>query len=130
MSPIQSNPDQFKELSRNPNDGPVTMLNLLKFKKEGGAESYARYARESNRFVEGVGGRLVFSGRPKELLNGSEDWDLVLLVRYPSRKAFLEMANDPEYLKIHAFRKKALERAVLYAMDQTDFKTFSGKEAP
>ncbi len=127
MSPIQSNPDQFKALSRNPNDGPFTMLNLLKFKKDGGAESYARYAAESNRFVDGVGGRLVFLGRPNELLNGSEDWDLVLLVQYPSRKAFLKMANDPEYLKIHSFREQALERAVLYAMDRTDFKTLSGK---
>ena len=127
MSPIQTNLDQFKKLNRNPNDGPVTMLNLLKFKDDGGVESYARYAREADRFVEGVGGKLIFSGRPNELLNGGEDWDLVLLVQYPSRKAFLKMASDPEYLKIHSFREKALERAVLCAMDQVDFKTFAGK---
>jgi len=42
-----------------------------------------------------------------------------MLVRYPSRKAFLEMANDPEYVKIHKYREEALERAVLYAMDET-----------
>ena len=39
-------------------------------------------------------------------------------VRYPSRKAFLNMANDPEYLKIHIFREEALEDAVLYATDE------------
>lgn len=127
MSPIQSNPDQFKELSRNPDEGPVTMLNLLKF-REGGAESYKNYVRESGKFVSGVGGEVIFLGKPKELLNGGEDWDVVMLVRYPSRKAFLRMANDPEYLKIHGYREKALERAVLYAMDQTtDFRVLFGK---
>ena len=32
---IQSNADQFKALKHNPNDGPVVMLNLLKFKPDG-----------------------------------------------------------------------------------------------
>jgi len=56
--------------------------------------------------------------RPKELLNGSEEWDVLMLIRYPSRKAFLTMANNPEYLKVHRFREEALERAVLYATDE------------
>jgi uncharacterized protein (DUF1330 family) len=41
-----------------------------------------------------------------------------MLVKYPSRKAFLKMANNPEYLKIHSFRAEALESAVLYATDE------------
>jgi len=94
------------------------MLNLLKFKKDGGQKSYARYLKEATRFVEGVGGKLLFFSKPKELLNGTQTWDLLMLVQYPSRKAFLNMANDPEYLKIHSFREEALEDAVLYATDE------------
>ena len=41
-----------------------------------------------------------------------------MLVQYPSRKAFIEMANNTEYLKIHSFREEALENAVLYATDE------------
>jgi uncharacterized protein (DUF1330 family) len=98
------------------------MLNLLKFKKEGGRQAYLRYMAESAPFVEGVGAEVVYFGKAKELIYGSEDWDVVLLVRYPSRSAFLQMANDPGYLKVHEYREQALERAVLYATDPAAYK--------
>jgi uncharacterized protein (DUF1330 family) len=118
MNTIEINQDQFRELLKNPNDKPFVMLNLLKFKKDGGSKSYVRYIKEASRFVEGVGGKPLLFSRPKELLTGTETWDLLMLVQYPSRKAFLKMANDPEYLKIHSFREEALENAVLYATDE------------
>jgi uncharacterized protein (DUF1330 family) len=120
--PIQSNIDKFKELKRNPNNEPFVMLNLLKFKSNGGAEKYARYVKESNPYVEEVGGKMVFLGKPVELLNGSEDWDLVMLVQYPSRANFLKMANNPGYIEIHKIREEALDRAVLYSMDPLKYK--------
>ncbi|MFA5323873.1 MAG: DUF1330 domain-containing protein [Smithella sp.] len=118
MNTIKINQDQFREMIKNPNDKPVVMLNLLKFKKEGGEKSYARYIKEANRFVEAVGGKLLLFSRPKELLTGTETWDLLMLVKYPSRKAFLAMASNTEYLEIHSFREEALESAVLYATDE------------
>jgi uncharacterized protein (DUF1330 family) len=118
MNTIEINQDQFRELLKNPNDKPFVMLNLLKFKKEGGRKSYARYIKEASRFVEGAGGKLLLFSRPKELLTGTETWDLLMLVQYPSRTAFIEMANNAEYLKIHSFREEALENAVLYATDE------------
>jgi len=47
-----------------------------------------------------------------------------MLVKYPSRKAFLKMANNPDYLKVHEYRAAAVERAVLYATDPITFKEF------
>jgi len=119
---LQVNVDQFKELKHNPNDGPVVMLNLLKFKPDGGYESYIKYMQESNKYVEDVGGKMIFLGKPNELLNGGETWDLMMLVEYPSRAKFLEMANNPDYIKVHEYREKALERAVLYAHDRISFR--------
>ena len=116
MSGIQNNEDQFKALAASATQEPFVMLNLLKFKKEGGREAYFRY------IVEAVGAKVVYFGKPKELLQGSEDWDLLMLVSYPSRKAFLSMANNPEYLKVHEFRAEGVERAVLYATDPVKFK--------
>ncbi len=115
---IEINKDQFKKLLKNPNDKPVVMLNLLKFKKDGGRESYVHYLKEASRFIESVGGKLLLFSRPNELINGTETWDLMMLVQYPSRKAFIEMTGNPEYLKIHIFREEALEKAVLYATDE------------
>jgi len=122
MSGIKSNEDQFQELADNPNEEPFVMLNLLKFKKDGGREAYFRYIKESGPFVAAVGAKVVYFGKPKELLQGMEDWDLLMLVQYPSRKAFVSMTHNPDYLKVHEFRAEGVERAVLYATDPVKFK--------
>ena len=41
--------------------------------------------------------------------------DAVLLVRYPSRRAFSRMVADPEYQEVTSLRTDALEEAVLQA---------------
>jgi len=122
MSGIKSNDDQFQALADNTNEEPFVMLNLLKFKKDGGREAYFRYIKESGPFVAAVGAKVVYFGKPKELLQGEEDWDLLMLVSYPSRKAFQTMTHNPDYLKVHEFRAEGVERAVLYATDPVKFK--------
>lgn len=78
--------------------------------------------RESASYVQGVGAEVIYFGKGTEMVYGSEDWDVVMLVKYPSRNAFLQMANDPGYLKVHEYREEALERAVLYATDPITYK--------
>jgi hypothetical protein len=42
---------------------------------------------------------------------GPEDerWDLLVVARYPSRAAFLEMIGDPDFIAKHSHRAAALE---------------------
>lgn len=127
MSTIHSNIEAFKELKHSPNEGKVVMLNLLKFKPDGGKELYIRYMQESNKHVEGVGGKMIFLSQPKELLYGEETWDLMMLVEYPSRQQFLKMSNDPEYMKVHELREQAVDKAVLYANDRIRFSEFASQ---
>lgn len=122
MGDVKNNQDQFEELAANTNQEPFVMLNLLKFKDQAGRESYFRYIKESGPYVEEVGGKVIYFGKAKELLNGEETWDVLMLVQYPSRNAFLKMANNPGYIKVHEYRKDALERAVLYSTDPAEFK--------
>lgn len=117
MSGIISNQEQFLALADNPSEAPFVMLNLLKFKQQGGREAYLRYIKEAEPYVAGVGAKVIYFGKANEMLNGTEQWDIVMLVQYPSRKAFLQMASDPGYLQVHAYREQALDRAVLYATD-------------
>ena len=119
---LKSNDDQFKALAHNSNQEPFVMLNLLKFKKEGGREAYFRYIKESGPYVEGVSAKVIYFGKPKEILQGTGEWDILMLVQYPSRKAFLTMANDPGYIKVHENREDGVEHAVLYATDPATFK--------
>jgi uncharacterized protein (DUF1330 family) len=118
METEQPNAEQFKKLFKNSNEGPVVMLNLLKFKPEGGLASYGRYAMEVQKFMTEVGARMIFLSKAGELLIGHETWDVVMLVKYPSRKAFLKMTTNPGYLEIHKYREAAIERSVLYATDE------------
>ena len=92
------------------------MLNLLKF-KEGGADVYLRYGDAAIGMVEERGGRVLWSGRAEQVLIGdpAADWDVVVLVEYPSRAAFIEMVSSPEYLEAHADREAGLERTVVLA---------------
>lgn len=115
-SPITPNLDQFQALTAAPDEGPVVMLNLLKF-KQGGAESYERYGDAAIGMVEERGGRLLWSGRAEQILIGDPgaDWDVVALVEYPSRAAFIEMVSSPDYLAAHADREAALARTIVVA---------------
>jgi uncharacterized protein (DUF1330 family) len=96
--------------------GPVTMLNLLRFKPDGGRDSYNKYAKAIVPFLEKVGGEVLYLGdtaTPLVQPDTGNDWDAVLLVTYPSRKAFSQMVADPEYQHITHLRTEALDAAVL-----------------
>jgi len=111
-------PQQIQELMSGPADTPVVMVNLLSFKaaadggNEGmtGAESYALYAGSMRKFVESKGGRFIWSGRVDSMVIGESDADfqVVALVEYPSRKAFLEIASSPHVAEIGQDRAKGL----------------------
>ncbi len=118
MSAIRPNRDQFLELMQAPDDGPVVMLNLLKFKPREGASEYGKYGDAVVQMVEARGGKVVWMGKVDQTLIGdldANDWDSIALVQYPSRKAFIEMTTSKEYDAAHEHRESGLERTVLLA---------------
>ena len=93
------------------------MLNLLRF-AEGGREGYAAYAAAlTDTFLPRYGGAVLYAGDGSTALvaDSGQDWDAVLLVRYPSREAFSRMVADPEYQQVTRLRTEALSEAVLQA---------------
>jgi len=109
------NADAFQSFMSRADKGPVVMQNLLKFKAAGGAELYGRYMEAVVPHLRKVGGRVLYLGQPDELLIGSETWDSLILVEYPTRGAFVAMVTSPEYQAIQRLRDESLERSVLYA---------------
>jgi uncharacterized protein (DUF1330 family) len=96
-------------------DGPVVMLNLLRFAPDGRA-SYAEYARALREtFLPRYGAEVIYAGDGERALvaEAGQAWDAVLLVRYPSRDAFSRMVADPEYQEVTGLRTVALHEAVL-----------------
>jgi uncharacterized protein (DUF1330 family) len=115
---IRPNKDQFIELMNASDDGPVVMLNLLKFKARDGQAEYNKYGDSVIKMVESLGGKLLWLGKVDQTLIGpldANDWDAIALVQYPNRKAFIEMATSKEYDGIHEHREGGLERTVVLA---------------
>lgn len=121
MSAIRPNADQFAAFTKamEERDGPVVMINLLKFKPRGGASEYDQYGDAATRMIGESGGTLLYAGRCDQVLIGDagEGWDAVAVVEYPSRKAFLEMVTRKDYQQAHEHRDAGLERTVLLATE-------------
>ena len=100
-------------LAKRADVGPVTMLNLLKF-KPGGEQRYLEgYASVAVPMIERLGGRIVYAGRFAERVHDDDapEWDVLVLVEYPNRQAFIDMVNNPAYREAHVHRSEAVERA-------------------
>jgi uncharacterized protein (DUF1330 family) len=102
--------------------GSIVMLNLLRFRDlaeyEAGAsgggvtgrEAYDRYSRAVIPLLLEVGGAPIWRGnaRMSVIAPEGEEWDEVVLVQYPSRKAFLRMVRSRAYGAILHHRTAAL----------------------
>lgn len=109
--------EQLEHLASQPDDVPVTMLNLLAF-RDGGREHYRAYMAVAQRALQEVGGRVILMGSASEAFIGppGERWDDVLIVRYPSRAAFLRMLSLDYYQESLVHRRNALLRTRIFPL--------------
>ena len=102
-------------------DEPFLAVNLLTFKdnaeyadgretKLSGKEAYAIYANEVVDHLTKVGAEQILAGDVQRLILGEVDelWDVIAIVRYPSRKAMYEMATNKEYMESEKHREAGL----------------------
>lgn len=118
MSGLEPTPEQFAALAARPADAPVVMVNLLKFKPEGGLQSYSQYGEEVAPHLERVGARLRYAGGAPSVVIGDGErpwWDAILIVEYPTPQAFIDMVSTQEYAKVHEHRAAGLDRGDLIA---------------
>jgi uncharacterized protein (DUF1330 family) len=113
--PVEPNPEQIAELqtiAEGPDDGPLVMLNLNRYRDPA---AYARYGEVAQRVLERVGGRILWHAPVTGTVigEGEERFDDVIAVWYPSAGAFLELVTDPEILEARTHRLEGLERAAL-----------------
>lgn len=118
INAINPTPEQLKAFTELPDNGAVLMLNLLKFKPDGGQAEYMKYSAAVLPMVTACGGKVLFMGRGHFCLIGDANWDAVAVVQYPSKQAFIAMTASPEYQAIHHHRDAGLEGQVLYALKQ------------
>jgi len=115
-STLQPTQEQLQALLTYPEDTPVVMVNVLRYKADGEA-SYERYAQQVYPLLQRVGGRLLWRGTINSTVVGSDEEQphTILLVEYPSRKKFLELITSKEYEQVAAGRLRSLARGDLLA---------------
>ena len=128
MEQVHADYDVIAAMAQADPDEPVVMLNLLKYREtaaEGfgvdglsGRDAYGMYGRAFAELNPRFGGEPIWMGRALLSVIGEEDWDIVILVRYPTRAQFMAMFNDPDYQAIAPMRAAALADSRLVEMTQ------------
>ncbi len=115
---IEPSREQIAALASSGAEGPIAMLNLLRFRDEAlepdtgmsGAEAYGLYGQGVAPFLEAAGATVLSAVRCELSVIGpaETEWDMAIIVEYPSRQAFIGMVSDPGYLEVAAHRTAAL----------------------
>ena len=115
------NPDQLAGFFEPGPEGPIYMVNLLKFKTKAeyedgretnltGREAYDIYGKAVAELLKEFGGGALFAADVERLMLGEveELWDEVAIAMYPSRQAMLNMLQSPIMQKISVHRAAGL----------------------
>jgi hypothetical protein len=105
-------------------DGPIYMLNLMAYRDEAdygpdgekgvtGREADDRYAPLD--VLAEIGASVCFLA---EVEAGA--WDRVAVVRYPTRKSFIDMQSRPDFQAKHVHKEAGMERTIILGTVPTD----------
>ncbi len=119
---VPSDPDQLAELLQPGPDGPIFMVNLLKFKDRAeyedgrptdlsGRDAYMIYGRAVVDLLPKFGGRAIFASDITFLAIGQveELWDEVAIASYPNRAALVAMSTSDAWREIAVHRTAGLK---------------------
>jgi hypothetical protein len=115
---------ELESLRDFPDEGPVAMLNLVKFRERSlhgngsGRDACRRCTEQVGDRLEQLGGQVLWASLVEHPVldeGGDIEWDWSVLVRYPSWAAFIEMVTHPDYLKANIDRANGVEKHVILA---------------
>lgn len=122
---INVDPEGLQDFLARGLQGPVDMLNLLRFRDVAdysahpglappapisGREAYARYFAQAEPILAGLGAERVYDADGGTVIIGPTDgaWDRVLVIRWPSVDVFMELATHEGYRGVVGHRAAAL----------------------
>ena len=103
-------------------DGPIYMVNLMKYHevaqydstnspKISGREADDRYNPAS--ILNKIGASIVFVADVVKNHVGDEDWDRIAIVRYATRKSFIEMQERKDFAEKHEHKAAGMQRTTI-----------------
>lgn len=133
---------QIATLLSLPADAPLAVLNLFKFNERAryqpedpefgtpdadvsGREAFERYKLVSDAKIQAAGGRIAFRTPVDQVMIGTDavDFDLVAVMFFPTRGAFVSIMGDPEVAATSRHRDASLSRHNMLHLDGEPFAT-------
>jgi hypothetical protein len=118
---MPTSPDRIKEMMAEGPEGPIYMINLLKFKEKAeyedgratslsGYEAYQIYANATAKLLPKFNGKGIFAGDVTFLALGQvEDlWDEVAIAMYAKRSDLFAMSSSKEWQEVAVHRTAGL----------------------
>jgi hypothetical protein len=104
-------------------DGPVWMVNLMKYRDVadyGDAGGPAISGREADdeytprESLRAIGARIVFAADvDTQLLGDAPKWDRIGIVKYPTRRSFIEMQSRDDFTKKHVHKDAGMQQTIV-----------------
>jgi hypothetical protein len=103
-------------------DGPIWMVNLMSYKARAvydGAESEVTGREADDRYapvdvLAEIGAEVAFVADVEDqLLGDSPRWDRIGVVRYPSRRSFIEMQARPDFAAKHVHKEAGMAETIV-----------------
>ena len=118
---LPTDPERITEMMADGPQGPIFMVNLLKFKEHAeyedgretdlsGRDAYNLYGQAVSRIIQDYGGEVVFVGDVTFLSLGQVDelWDEVAIAKYPNRAELWAMSTSKEWNEAAVHRTAGL----------------------
>ena len=103
-------------------DGPVYMVNLMKYHEVAqyeGAPGTARSGRDADdeyaptEILRDIGARIVFVADVIGQPLGEPKWDRIGIVRYPTRRVFMEMQRRGDFKEKHVHKEAGMQQTIV-----------------
>lgn len=110
-------------LATSTDDEPIFMINLMKYRevadyadgrgdRRSGRDADDEYAPLES--LDAIGAEVVFFADVETQLMGADpQWDRIGVVKYPSRRAFIDMQSRPEFRAKHVHKEAGMERTIV-----------------
>jgi hypothetical protein len=111
-------------------DGPVWMVNLMKYREVAdyadgrestisGRDADDLYAPTDT--LAAIGAEVAFFGDvDQQLLGDAPVWDRVGVVKYPTRRSFIEMQSRPDFQRKHAHKEAGMAETIVIGCQPFD----------
>lgn len=104
-------------------DGPIWMVNLMKYREkadyaDGRASEIS--GKDADDLYTPIGPLKAIGAEPvffadvdTQFLNDTPKWDRVAIVKYPSRRSFIEMQSRPDFRELHHHKEAGMAETIV-----------------